>query len=59
MTCPFLDYRAQHGETTFEHERPYCTAIDQFVQPMRADICNNRYDLHHESDCEIFLDHHR
>jgi len=24
---------------------------------MRADICNDRYDLDHASDCEIFLAH--
>jgi hypothetical protein len=24
---------------------------------MRADICNDRYDLDHAHDCEIFRDH--
>jgi hypothetical protein len=24
---------------------------------MRADICNDRYDLAHETDCEIYLAH--
>ena len=59
MTCPFLTYRSEHGETAFDHERAFCTAVDQFVQPMRADICNDRYALDHGSDCEIFRDHQR
>ena len=57
MTCPYLEYRTEQGESSFEHERAFCTAADRFVQPMRADICNDRYDLNHESDCEIFRDH--
>lgn len=57
MTCPFLEYRSDTDEQPFDHARPYCRAVDRFVQPMRADICNDRYALHHESDCEIFLEH--
>ncbi len=57
MTCPFLEYRSDADGPPFDHDRPYCTAADRFVQPMRADICNDRYSLHHESDCEIFLEH--
>jgi|AntDeeMinimDraft_4_1070355.scaffolds.fasta_scaffold00372_14 hypothetical protein len=57
MTCPFLDYRDSAGDRTFDTARAYCTAAERFVQPMRADICNDRYDLDHASDCEIFLAH--
>lgn len=57
MTCPFLEYRRSSGERTFDHERPFCTAAEEFVQPMRADICNGRYGLAHERDCEIYLAH--
>jgi hypothetical protein len=55
--CPYLEYRRlpeSNGETA---PRAYCTAAEEFVQPMRADICNDRYDLDHETDCEIFRDH--
>lgn len=54
MSCPYLDYRRNAREQEFDHERPYCEAADQFVQPMRADICNNRYDLDHTTHCEIY-----
>lgn len=54
MTCPYLDYRREAGERSFDEPRAYCTAATTFVQPMRADICNDRYDLDHEIDCEIY-----
>lgn len=54
MTCPYLDYREQAGSQSFDEARPYCTVSDRFVQPMRADICNDRYDLDHASHCEIY-----
>ena len=57
MTCPFLEYRDAADDQAFDVARAYCTAAGQFVQPMRADICNDRYDLAHETDCEIFLAH--
>lgn len=56
MVCPYLEYRRKAGEKEFDNERPFCTAADAFVQPMRADICNDRYDLDHETDCEIYID---
>lgn len=56
MTCPYLDYRTESDDLTFDHERPYCTAAEEFVQPMRADICNGRYGLNHDQDCEIYLE---
>lgn len=54
MPCPFLEYRATAGERDFERERPYCRAAEAFVQPMRADICSERYDLTPAEHCEIF-----
>ncbi|WP_323171324.1 hypothetical protein [Natrialba sp. PRR66] len=57
MSCPFLDYRLEANERKFDEPRAYCEAAARFVQPMRADICNDRYDLAHDSDCEIYLEH--
>lgn len=57
MTCPFLEYRDAAAERAFDEARAYCTADERFVQPMRADICNDRYDLEHAEDCEIYLAH--
>ncbi|MCU4742504.1 hypothetical protein OB955_11895 [Halobacteria archaeon AArc-m2/3/4] len=67
MVCPFLEYRRgsaggesaerKEGEDGFDEPRAYCTAADRFVQAMRADICNDRYDLVHDRDCEIYLEH--
>ena len=45
MSCPYLEYRRESGDDQFDHSRAYCTAADRFVQPMRADICNDRQDL--------------
>ncbi|NHX35899.1 MULTISPECIES: hypothetical protein [Halolamina] len=54
-TCEFLERRRTGADgESFEHERPYCTAVDAFVQPMRADVCAKRYDLDPESDCEFY-----
>ena len=57
MPCPQLVYRRSDEDKSFEHERPYCTVAETFVQPMRADICANRYGLAHERHCEIYRDH--
>lgn len=57
MPCPYLDYRAADDERSFGTERAYCTAAERFVQPMRADICNDRYDLAHAEHCEIYRTH--
>ena len=53
--CPYLKYRrlADDGRNDAE-PRAYCAAAEEFVQPMRADICNGRYGLDHETDCEIY-----
>jgi hypothetical protein len=57
MACPYLDYRDAADGTEFDHERAYCTAAEQFVEAMRADICNDRYALDHASHCEIYREH--
>jgi hypothetical protein len=57
MSCPHLAYRSEGDGTEFETARAYCTVADRFVEPMRADICNDRHELHHERHCEIFRDH--
>ncbi|WP_135822287.1 hypothetical protein [Halostella litorea] len=57
MTCPYLEYRRGSGDRQFDAERAYCTAVDRFVQPMRADVCNDRYDLDHAAHCEIYREH--
>jgi hypothetical protein len=54
MPCPYLAYREAGDDRTFELARAYCTATEQFVQPMRADICNDRYEFDHETDCEFY-----
>ncbi len=57
MTCPHLEYRREAGDQSFDTERAYCTVAESFVEPMRADICNDRYDLHHAEHCEIYRAH--
>ena len=54
--CPHLDYRESSGGTEFETARAYCTAVEAFVEPMRADVCNARYGLSFETDCEFYED---
>jgi hypothetical protein len=66
MVCPYLDYRdggneptdgTNATESTFDTPRAFCTVVEEFVQPMRADICNDRYGLEHERHCEIYREH--
>ena len=57
MSCPYLEFLDNAGDRSFDRERPYCTAAGRFVQPMRADICSDRYDLSPEAHCEIYRDH--
>ncbi|WP_336036009.1 hypothetical protein [Halobacterium yunchengense] len=57
MGCPHLEYRSEGDTRTFDAERAFCTVTGSFVQPMRADVCNDRYDLHHADHCEIYRDH--
>jgi hypothetical protein len=52
--CPHLEYRETAGEQAFETARAYCAVADEFVQPMRADICTGRYGLAPSEDCEIY-----
>jgi len=54
MACPYLEYRRAADGREFETPRAYCGVVESFVQPMRADVCNDRYDLDHETDCEYY-----
>lgn len=55
--CPHLEYREAAGNLAFDVPRAYCTVAERFVQPMRADVCNERYDLSPPEHCEIYRDH--
>ena len=57
MTCPLLEYRQAADDRAFDEPRAYCLGAERFVQAMRADICNDRYELKHDEHCEIFLAH--
>ncbi|WP_435174970.1 hypothetical protein [Halorussus sp. AFM4] len=65
--CQYLEYRPLSGTGSSEEggdsdgagsqePRAYCTAADTFVQAMRADVCNLRYGLDPETDCEFYRD---
>ena len=54
MTCPRLEYRSSDEDHEFDHERPYCTVMGEFVSPMKADVCNDRFAFHHQDHCEVF-----
>lgn len=54
--CKYLQYSREADGKQFNTKRAYCTAAEQFVQPMRADICNYRYNLKPEQDCEYYED---
>ncbi len=57
-SCEHLDYRDAHDGQSFDHERPFCTVVDAFVQPMRADICAARHGLDPADDCEFYREAH-
>ena len=52
--CQHLSYREAGDGKSFETARAFCTVTGSFVQPMRADICNARYGLDPETDCEFY-----
>lgn len=54
MACPFLEYRDTDSDHQFDHERPYCAVSEQFVSPMKADVCNDRHGFSHVDDCDVF-----
>ncbi|MES3518422.1 MAG: hypothetical protein PPP58_12245 [Natronomonas sp.] len=57
MTCPHLTYRRSDDSEDgpeFDTPRAYCGVVEAFVQPMRADVCNDRYELDHATDCEFY-----
>lgn len=57
MSCPYLVYRESGDGLEFEVARAFCTVTASFVQPMRADVCTDRYGLRHAEHCEIYLGH--
>lgn len=54
MTCPYLAYRYRDDSHEFDHDRPFCTAEGAFVAPVRADVCNDRFDFDHRSHCDVY-----
>lgn len=54
MSCPYLEYRTADETAEFDHERPYCSAEGRFVSPMKADVCNDRFEFSHTKDCDIY-----
>ena len=54
-TCPHLAYRKEGDGKSFETARAFCTVTESFVQPMRADVCNARYELVPARDCEFYV----
>ncbi len=55
-TCPHLTYREEGDGKSFETARAFCTVTESFVQPMRADVCNARYELDPATDCEFYVE---
>ncbi|WP_096394417.1 hypothetical protein [Halorubrum trapanicum] len=55
-TCQHLSYREEGDGKSFDTARAFCTVTESFVQPMRADVCNARYDLDPAADCEFYVD---
>lgn len=54
MACRYLAYKDESDDQMFEHERPYCEAASMFVQPLRADICNDTGSFSPAEHCEIY-----
>ncbi len=52
--CEHLEYRE---DDRFPTERAFCTVVGEFVQPVRADVCNARYDLAPAEHCEYYREH--
>lgn len=50
-----MAYREEGDGQSFETARAFCTVTESFVQPMRADICNARYELDPATDCEFYV----
>lgn len=57
MSCPYLEYRQTDGDVEFDHERAFCRIEGAFVQPLRADICNDVHEWTHDAHCEIYRAH--
>lgn len=61
MTCPYLEYRREDEDRSFDHERPYCRIAGSdespFVSPVKADVCTDRFDFDHREHCDRFRNH--
>ncbi|PSQ59392.1 hypothetical protein BRD18_03575 [Halobacteriales archaeon SW_7_71_33] len=55
--CEHLAYRTEADGEAFETARAYCTVVERFVRPVRADVCNARYDLAPAEHCEFYREH--
>ncbi|TKX87878.1 hypothetical protein EXE43_00955 [Halorubrum sp. SS5] len=55
-TCQHLTYLEEGDAKSFETARAFCAVTESFVQPMRADVCNARYDLDPATDCEFYVE---
>jgi hypothetical protein len=55
--CPHLEYRTGDGDREFAVARAYCGVAERFVRPVRADVCNARFELDPAEHCEIYRDH--
>jgi len=57
MSCPYLEYRTTDGDREFDAERAYCLVADRFVSPMKADVCNERFEFAYDEHCELYARH--
>ncbi|SFR30465.1 hypothetical protein [Halorubrum sodomense] len=55
-TCQHLSYREEGDGKSFDTARAFCTVTESFVQSMRADVCNARYELDPATDCEFYVE---
>nr|WP_225917737.1 3-keto-5-aminohexanoate cleavage protein [Halobaculum rubrum] len=55
--CPHLEYRREGDGRTFDNRRAYCAIAEEFVSPMKADVCNGRFHFHHEEHCDVYREH--
>lgn len=54
MTYSYLSDRTADGAVEFNTERAYCGIVGEFVSPMRADICNDCFELANQHHCEFY-----
>ena len=57
MACPHLEYRTESDDRSFDHERAFCRLAGSFVRPVKADICNDRFEFDHREQCDLFREY--